>query len=319
MTNIALAPRGDVIFVLENDKNKDKVRMHVSSHTLSMASPVLKRMFNGSFAEGAGLSEDNPKEIPLPDDDCDSITLLCRLTHLQGNMVDRELPLSGLLTFAKVVDKYNCIPSVEVALHLWFQFHMRCSPALNELWMLAEASYLANSADIFRAATSGVAVTGDAADMDNWTIAEKSVIPFSAILQLSQQHKKAVSRIRQLIETAINTCCGNYTLNDHSKICTVVRLNLPLCLRCFQTAGVWPVSNLPESVDACLTKISNLSEARFDYGGDFCHGSCSPYPKSIVDFKKEAPSVRDICSGLCLDCVRSGKTACDENCRVPHT
>jgi hypothetical protein len=78
IVNIDVATEGDVIFVLQ------QTRLRVSSVILASASPVFKAMFGPSFAEGQGhRTAEEPREVPLHDDDLGAMIRLCRLLHHQ--------------------------------------------------------------------------------------------------------------------------------------------------------------------------------------------------------------------------------------------
>ncbi|KAE8844230.1 hypothetical protein HRS9122_05333 [Pyrenophora teres f. teres] len=108
---IVLAKRGDVLLEL-SDNGKVWDILLVSSHVLSLASPVFDAMFNGNFTEGQGLSSASPKKVALPDDDPESMTLFCKLVHMQTTELEYGISFDLLADLAIVCDKYRCTESV---------------------------------------------------------------------------------------------------------------------------------------------------------------------------------------------------------------
>lgn len=74
-----------------------------------MASPVFKAMLGPAFVEGAtSYTEENSPH--LPNDDPQSLTLLCAILHHQCDAIDDFGQLAGLTVLA---DKYQCIRSIK--------------------------------------------------------------------------------------------------------------------------------------------------------------------------------------------------------------
>lgn len=106
-----IAKRGDVLLEPRHE-GKPVGTLLVSSHVLSLASPVFDDMFNGNFSEGQTLSTSSPKKIPLPDDDPEALILLCKITHLQTSQIAKIVPLGQFTDFAILCDKYQCTEAV---------------------------------------------------------------------------------------------------------------------------------------------------------------------------------------------------------------
>jgi hypothetical protein len=108
---------GDILLVL------GETRLRVSSVILSSASPVLKTMLGPNFLEGQGdRSAQDPKEIPLSDDDVAAMVRLCRLLHHQDDMPATphdKMSLAAyaeeLLALTELADKYSCMGSIRLA------------------------------------------------------------------------------------------------------------------------------------------------------------------------------------------------------------
>ncbi|KIW46492.1 uncharacterized protein PV06_02161 [Exophiala oligosperma] len=110
-----------------SSSSRHYVRLLVSSTFLTHASPVFKVMLDGRFAEGQlTLSKQNPPTIALPEDDPDTVALLCKILHLIGDIYQRVTG-KQLIKLAVISDKYNCSRSLVP----WFrgQLHQFTIPA----------------------------------------------------------------------------------------------------------------------------------------------------------------------------------------------
>ncbi|KAH6868410.1 hypothetical protein BKA58DRAFT_194529 [Alternaria rosae] len=124
-----LAKYGDVILELSKD-GKSVGTLLVSSHVLSLASPVFGAMFSGNFAEGQNLSTASPKNIALPDDDAESMTLFCKFIHMQTANLTREPSFDDLPDLAIICDKYGCTESIRSWLQVWISQKLKSPRAL---------------------------------------------------------------------------------------------------------------------------------------------------------------------------------------------
>lgn len=110
-TDTVIAKRGDVIIKLGKE-GQATTNARVSSTVLSLASPVFEARFSGRFAEGQALSIDAPREVPLPEDDLQSMLLICKITHLRTAGLPDKISVDDFASFAGVCDKYQCIETV---------------------------------------------------------------------------------------------------------------------------------------------------------------------------------------------------------------
>jgi hypothetical protein len=76
-------------------------------------------MLNGSFAEGQARSGDSPREIPLPDDDAQSILLICKIAHMKTTELPEKLSVDAFTQFAVTSDKYQCAEAVKAWSKVW--------------------------------------------------------------------------------------------------------------------------------------------------------------------------------------------------------
>lgn len=72
-------PDGDIQLEITDGAASNSIR--VSSHMLTLASPVFKRMLTSEFREGQ-LPQYGPRIISLREDSPDAMTLICHAMHL---------------------------------------------------------------------------------------------------------------------------------------------------------------------------------------------------------------------------------------------
>lgn len=132
---------GDVVFELSSPKPADgKTHLLVSSKALSLVSPVLEKLFawetpalQGKISSAsenlATLVPENrptrksrtPLVIALPEDDTETFTLLCKITHHQMSGVPATLEPDSMAMFASMCHKYDCIKAVSHSSFRWLQ------------------------------------------------------------------------------------------------------------------------------------------------------------------------------------------------------
>lgn len=116
-TVIDIADPGDLILKL--GQGNDVVRIKVNSHILRAASRPFKVMLGPQFAEGKGLSFEEPKEIPLTDDDPDAMQTICQILHLKNHAVTEHPTSHTILAIAQAVDKYLLHEALSFATAKW--------------------------------------------------------------------------------------------------------------------------------------------------------------------------------------------------------
>lgn len=81
-------------------------------------SPVFKAMLAPRFREGSVLSTTGEVEIALPDDDPETLELLCNIVHMTGD-IPTQLASTRILTLALLCDKYNGPAALKALIHGW--------------------------------------------------------------------------------------------------------------------------------------------------------------------------------------------------------
>ncbi|KAK5951141.1 hypothetical protein OHC33_007894 [Knufia fluminis] len=112
-----IADLGDIILVVGIEEKQRQLR--VLSHMLRAASKTFAVMFGPVFQEGQGLDVNNPKSIPLPEDDAEAMEVLCRIIHLHNDSVSMTMSAEKVLSIARLVDKYALHRTVYLAATYW--------------------------------------------------------------------------------------------------------------------------------------------------------------------------------------------------------
>jgi hypothetical protein len=109
-------------------------------------------MFGPLYSEGqrSGLTG-SKKEIPLPEDDVDAMTIICAVIHHRNDLIPGEMSSSEVLQLSVVADKYDCKVALKHATHHWLDH--RNVVGLKEQMELMTAVYLLDQAQAFSAIT----------------------------------------------------------------------------------------------------------------------------------------------------------------------
>lgn len=103
-----------------------EVQMLVSSHVLTISSPVFRAMLQAGFKEGQTLRDEGKVEISLPDDNPDSFELLMNVAHNRTRRVPRRIEMRQLTGLSILVDKYQMAECLELVLDIYMP-HLRQS------------------------------------------------------------------------------------------------------------------------------------------------------------------------------------------------
>lgn len=108
---------GGDVFVRAGPKGS-QVRLKVLSSLLALVSQYFRTLFGSRFREGQDAA--NGKDITLHDDDPKAFTLLCKIIHMQYTPPPQPLSSDEMLNVAFVVDKYDCVKAVALAMNSIF-------------------------------------------------------------------------------------------------------------------------------------------------------------------------------------------------------
>jgi hypothetical protein len=126
----------------------------VSSKVLSVASPVFKAMLNGRFLEGIELSKAKTSaepylaQLPLPEDDAEAMTLLCKLLHFDIDDIPERPNPQSLENLAFACDKYGCISPLRYSggtwIRNWLLHYENTEPIIDDVCRLFILAYVAD-------------------------------------------------------------------------------------------------------------------------------------------------------------------------------
>ncbi|KAE8450346.1 hypothetical protein EG329_006420 [Mollisiaceae sp. DMI_Dod_QoI] len=147
-----VAPDGDVIFLVGPEEH----RLRVYSLILKNASKVFSAMLGPHFSEGQTLLQPNTPviSIPLPEDDFDSMVIICNILHGRNETFIEPLKPIQILNVAIAADKWDCGVPLAWAIKDWMISERYTD--VKELWRLMLAAYLFGEAAAFAKITKAL-------------------------------------------------------------------------------------------------------------------------------------------------------------------
>ena len=151
----------------------EKVNISAFHQVMSVASPVFRRMLQPThFLEGHELHGKGSLELVLIDDDAEAMSILCRIFHHQ---VDKDsfitLSASTLADLVTLIDKYDCLKSVQPWPDIWFklpQIRKECKAIhripLSGLSKWAHISYQLRRSTIFETCAQEIFLQASSSD-----------------------------------------------------------------------------------------------------------------------------------------------------------
>jgi len=106
----SLCEFGDIMLVVEDGRHK-QLKLQVNSCILASTSKVFKTLFRGCFAEGEAIRS-GTREVYM-NDNPHPMLALCQLLHLRP--LEPALDEPGLIDFALLVDKFDCVEALKHA------------------------------------------------------------------------------------------------------------------------------------------------------------------------------------------------------------
>jgi len=76
-------------------------------------------MLSNRFKEGNQLAFSSVVEIPLPDDDPDSMQTMCNIIHMRHHAVPALLSPEHIVKLAECCDKYDCATATKPSIEAW--------------------------------------------------------------------------------------------------------------------------------------------------------------------------------------------------------
>ncbi|KAH8892686.1 hypothetical protein GQ53DRAFT_862305 [Thozetella sp. PMI_491] len=305
---------------------KPQSRLQVSSKVLSTASRVFRAMFNPSFKEGQALSQTNPAEIPLPEDDPAAMETLLKILHLQNTALPTVNILSadGFRDFAVVCDKYDCNDAVSFVANSWLQEFVSNPGPYNEdsnLVLLGATSFL-NNAPGFQDITRNLILNSSNSFLDRDIEDDTYTVPALELYVALEKQREALRRVIHLglmepIQPLIDKNNYDKTPINDSRVSAY--------LRELRRLKLWPLAWPNRSINSVLDDLSHFEEKELGTSLGFrMHGrhpqcsACQYDPRTKLDLLIKKVELE--AAGLCLDCLHRGSSPAPggTECRVKH-
>ncbi|KAH8807980.1 hypothetical protein F5884DRAFT_350361 [Xylogone sp. PMI_703] len=187
-------------FLIE-EKTEVEVRMLVSSKHLILASTVFKAMLRDGFKEGREFQSKGFLELPLPDDDAATFSILLDIIHHRTRKVPRKVTFNELTVITILVDKYQFQEVVEPYSEHWINrllpktfnyFSDDLIVWLSIFWVFGYAEQFKKVTQILERESEGD-VTADGLP-----------IPATILEAINKSRKRAISNIFLTLETLIS-------------------------------------------------------------------------------------------------------------------
>ncbi|KAI5797525.1 hypothetical protein DFH27DRAFT_107042 [Peziza echinospora] len=130
----------------EGDNKEKPVALHVASTALCIASPVFRAMLaQDKYLEGAGLHSSRKLGqsyiLQLPEDDAESLAILCHIIHLNHHKVPRSMTVERLARLCVVLDKYVCTLAAASWIDFWLAHMPQNTPEPTPRDLKADGSF----------------------------------------------------------------------------------------------------------------------------------------------------------------------------------
>ena len=316
--------------------------IRVSSAILSMASPVFKSLLSPRFKEGTQL-QSGSVEIPLPDDDSDSLIIIGHILHFQIDKVPFKLSTQDLLQVARVADKYDLANVLKPMAHCWIPPLLPEMPSTfvlsNVPWDSARrqdlllAAYSFGHVEIFENIGRDIVLQNDGTEMAKekleyvpdelaelfrkWSSVTISldVCAHSPLGMLNDQGQNTFKSITSAVETTVESELG---MDRHFRKCTdqcpALGNRLRFVIKQLHAVQLWPISKLQGKPLMGLfdsIQIISMKDDAFNSELKDLHGSCTGNSTPLFLHEKILKSRKDeIKRALrypCFQCVREGK------------
>ncbi|KAK5674441.1 hypothetical protein LTS10_012829 [Elasticomyces elasticus] len=309
---ILLAPRhsGDVIVVLTDGS---AVRVH--SAVLSLASFEFEDMLGQ-----AERSAETPQEVGLPDDP-EGMIMLLKTIHMHS-MIDAGSYSAGdislkLARMSAVASKYECTaqvtPAVEAIMfrgvNTWSMSSFDVVTTMNVYAQLATAAYNLGMDVLFNHYTRRLVLDATTSFTEIQEIEGCSQLPTSVILGLEDQRSALREELIATISARTNGKCQAPGCSQYSTSGTFTghitrRLSIPH----------WPPPWTSTTLRSLLQKFKKTGDVQLGHTYPICQHKINPQVISQKTLTTICKSVDDHARGLCLTCVKEGKS----QSRCPH-
>ena len=332
---------GDVVFELSSPKPADgKTHLVVSSKALSLVSPVLEKVFawetqarqdkipSASKSLATLVPENRPTSksrtppvIALPEDDTETFTLLCKITHHQMYGAPAALAPDSFAKFASLCHKYDCIEAVSHSSFRWFQAIATNSYNAGELNKLLFAAFVLDMPEAFERISAKILLfhKGPFLQLPGFTDHDlappsllgtikkkrrsfRSLTEFN-VAEFAAKHATLTMELQNAARRTIGTSDG----------CLSAVSQIEFYNRALQTDGLSISPNAHLTQQRLCLDLLFMEPVSYMYG-NYCAGGkgcfwCNKYRRYSFneDFAKEKEKIVKGPIGLCLDCVSTGR------------
>lgn len=264
-------------------------------------------MFGGRFLEDQALSTTTPRTIPLPDDDPESIVIICKITHVQISELERTLSASALADLALVCHKYNCADAVRAWGVIWVTSHLE-SPNASGFEKTLLASYLLDLPHEFFKVSQSLIRDLDEPFTITSAMCGQYLLPTETFDRILKAQNDCVARILAALSALITG----------QEFCDGAKQGIWYVFEDLRTHGLWPVRR--QSLAYLKRRLPLIPEVKAP--NKACHDSCctckatgSMISKLLADINHIHSSVQ----GLYLDCVKATLLKTPPSaCRMKH-
>ena len=118
MERFEISRNSDLVLIVN-----EKLEILVSSVVLCNTSDVFRAMLNSQWTEGQSLQKSNtaaPAQIKLPDDNSESMAVLCAALHQRNDLIEHSLTADEMYNVSLLADKYDCTTALKHTATSWF-------------------------------------------------------------------------------------------------------------------------------------------------------------------------------------------------------
>lgn len=291
---------GDVILeIADKTSEQGKRKLLVSSAVLSNASPVFSKMFSGGSYAGHALSTTSPQTVPLPDDDPNSIFLICLITHLKIFKLPEMLNMTDFTNFAHVCHKYSCVEAVHTHSIVWCSFLMQY-PEDAGFEKLILATHFLDLHISFNRVTQSI-IRDRSAIINIATAMEgHEKLPVDLLKKVKAAQMLSQRQVEQALGALVN----------EKDACDGFKLRVGTIFHALVSGGMWPLGN--QSIKQVRDRLNQVGTPTTGTLKKLCENpNCPCKSASSLNHKvirKLNQMYADV-KGMCLDCAqRDGLT-----------
>lgn len=315
---IEIDPEGDVQLQLSSgeDDNRQLLVLKVASKTLALASPVFKKMLNSSFEEGIAKATKGSVAIPLPEDDAEAMTIICRALHNINDLVPEQLSSTLLEEIAVLCNKYDCARALMAHGNVWIRSGLDSSPSSLDLdRLLFAASVLDIPAAFAKVAWDFVLARVER--IIDLEVGLPALFPDQILRELDHMKDELHQKLINALEIPLKAFLTSRRCPASERVALQYLQNL-------HGSSLWPIGHLFQkaSLSMILTRIQELAEPNIQKCEipNWCKVcQLTSEPKFKEGLLKKTEEILNARPRLCLDCLKSEKQTLKEGkCRIKH-